>query len=47
VFGFESEADLDKAADRIRGAIVARVPVATRGPRPRTPSRGRRRRIVP
>jgi hypothetical protein len=29
VFGFESEADLDKAADRIRAALVAR-PVAPR-----------------
>ncbi len=33
VFGFESEADLDKAADRIRAAVVAR-PI-TVGPAPR------------
>jgi len=26
VFGFESEADLDKAAERIRAAVTARVP---------------------
>jgi hypothetical protein len=31
VFGFENEADLDKAVDRIRGAVVAR-PIR-RGPR--------------
>lgn len=35
VFGFENEADLDKAADRIRAAVVARPvvvrPRATRG----------------
>jgi hypothetical protein len=36
VFGFESEADLDKAADRIREAVVAR-PLAR--PRRRTGSR--------
>jgi len=29
VFGFENEADLDKAADRIRAAVVAR-PIAAR-----------------
>jgi hypothetical protein len=32
VFGFENEADLDKAADRIRAAVTARVP--RRGARP-------------
>jgi predicted amino acid-binding ACT domain protein len=35
VFGFESEADLDKAADRIRAAVVARPivrPAASRRP---------------
>jgi hypothetical protein len=30
VFGFESEADLDKAADRIRAAVVARPLVGRR-----------------
>lgn len=34
VFGFESEADLDKAADRIRAAVVAR-PIVRRASRPR------------
>jgi hypothetical protein len=32
VFGFANEADLDKAADRIRAAVTARVP--RRGSRP-------------
>jgi hypothetical protein len=32
VFGFENEADLDKAADRLRSAVVAR-PIVTRAPR--------------
>jgi hypothetical protein len=35
LFGFESEADLDKAADRIRTAVTARpAQTATRGARP-------------
>jgi hypothetical protein len=38
LFGFENEADLDKAADRIRAAVVAR-PVVTRAGR--RPKRGR------
>ncbi len=37
VFGFDSEADLDKAADRIRAAVVAR-PLLRRGLRPRAGS---------
>lgn len=36
VFGFENEADLDKAADRIREAVVARPPA-----RPRRRARSR------
>lgn len=39
VFGFENEADLDKAADRIRAAVVAR-PVS---PTPGRPAARRRR----
>ena len=33
IFGFESEADLDKAADRIRAAVVARPIVRPAAPR--------------
>jgi hypothetical protein len=48
VFGFEGEADLDKAADRIRAAVVARPiarPAAARKParRPRALARAPRR----
>jgi hypothetical protein len=39
VFGFESEADLDKAADRIRTAVTARAP--RRRAAPRSSSSGR------
>jgi len=33
VFGFETEADLDRAADRIRAAVTARVPRRRASPR--------------
>lgn len=39
VFGFESEADLDKAADRIRGAVLARPILARTGARRRRAGR--------
>jgi hypothetical protein len=39
LFGFESEADLDRAADRIRTAVTARPPRQGRLPRPRGSSR--------
>jgi hypothetical protein len=35
LFGFENEGDLDKAADRIRAAVVARPVVARAGRKPR------------
>lgn len=38
VFAFESEADLDKASDRIRAAVLAK-PVSRRPSRPRARSR--------
>jgi hypothetical protein len=44
VFGFESEADLDKASDRIRAAVVAR-PLVVRRPRPRALARPRPARL--
>jgi hypothetical protein len=39
VFGFESEADLDKAADRIRTAVLARPILARTGARRRRAAR--------
>ncbi len=39
VFGFESEADLDKAADRIRAAVVARPITVPSAPRRRSARR--------
>ncbi len=49
VFGFENEADLDKAADRIRAAVVARpiTPPRRRAGRPaRTAARARGERLA-
>jgi hypothetical protein len=44
VFGFENEADLDKAADRIRAAVVARPLAGATLRRSRRPSATRLRR---